>query len=70
VTGARARPVARRRVVPVYAAGFVTAFGAHAMAANKLQVVLAHQAEQVQAEAAQATRRPRVFRPGEPRWRL
>jgi DHA1 family tetracycline resistance protein-like MFS transporter len=42
VTQAPARPAVRREVVPVYAAGFVTAFGAHAVAANLGRYTLAH----------------------------
>jgi MFS transporter, DHA1 family, tetracycline resistance protein len=42
VTQAPAPPVVRRQVVPVYAAGFVTAFGAHAVAANLGRYALGH----------------------------
>ena len=42
MTQALARPVVRRQVVPVYAAGFVTAFGAHAVAANLGRYALGH----------------------------
>ena len=42
MTQAPARPAVRREVVPVYAAGFVTAFGAHAVAANLGRYTLAH----------------------------
>jgi len=41
VTQAPARPAVRRQVLPVYAAGFVTAFGAHAVAANLGRYTLA-----------------------------
>jgi MFS transporter, DHA1 family, tetracycline resistance protein len=42
VTEAPARPAVRREVAPVYAAGFVTAFGAHAVAANLGRYALGH----------------------------
>jgi len=42
VTQAPARPAVRRQVLPVYAAGFVTAFGAHAVAANLGRYALGH----------------------------
>ncbi len=42
MTQAPARPAVRRQVVPVYAAGFVTAFGAHAVAANLGRYALGH----------------------------
>jgi MFS transporter, DHA1 family, tetracycline resistance protein len=42
VTQAPARPAVRRQVFPVYAAGFVTAFGAHAVAANLGRYALGH----------------------------
>jgi MFS transporter, DHA1 family, tetracycline resistance protein len=42
VTEALAPAVVRRQVVPVYAAGFVTAFGAHAVAANLGRYALGH----------------------------
>jgi len=42
VTQAPARAGVRRQVVPVYAAGFVTAFGAHAVAANLGRYALGH----------------------------
>ena len=54
--GTKARPV------PVTEYGVMTAMPGH-----RLQVVLAHQAEQVLAQAAPATRWPRMSRPGEPR---
>ncbi len=41
MTQAPARPAVRRQVLPVYAAGFVTAFGAHAVAANLGRYTLA-----------------------------
>jgi len=41
VTQTCARARVRRQVVPVYAAGFVTAFGAHAVAANLGRYTLA-----------------------------
>ena len=42
MTQAPARAGVRRQVVPVYAAGFVTAFGAHAVAANLGRYALGH----------------------------
>ena len=42
MTQAPARPAVRRQVLPVYAAGFVTAFGAHAVAANLSRYALGH----------------------------
>jgi len=42
VTQAPAPAVVRRQVLPVYAAGFVTAFGAHAVAANLGRYALGH----------------------------
>src|SRR5262249_29375671 len=42
VTQAPAPAVVRRQVFPVYAAGFVTAFGAHAVAANLGRYALGH----------------------------
>jgi MFS family permease len=42
VTQAPDRPAVRRQVLPVYAAGFVTAFGAHAVAANLGRYALGH----------------------------
>ena len=42
MTQAPARPAVRRQVLPVYAAGFVTAFGAHAVAANLGRYALGH----------------------------
>ena len=42
MTQAPAPAVVRRQVVPVYAAGFVTAFGAHAVAANLGRYALGH----------------------------
>jgi MFS transporter, DHA1 family, tetracycline resistance protein len=42
VIQAPAPAVVRRQVVPVYAAGFVTAFGAHAVAANLGRYALGH----------------------------
>jgi len=42
VTQAPARPAVRRQVLPVYAAGFVTAFGAHAVAADLGRYALGH----------------------------
>jgi MFS transporter, DHA1 family, tetracycline resistance protein len=42
VTQAPARAGVRRQVVPVYAAGFVTAFSAHAVAANLGRYALGH----------------------------
>ena len=42
MTQAPACPAVRRQVLPVYAAGFVTAFGAHAVAANLGRYALGH----------------------------
>ena len=42
MTQAAAPDVVRRQVAPVYAAGFVTAFGAHAVAANLGRYALGH----------------------------
>lgn len=42
MTAAPARPAVRRQVLPVSAAGFVTAFGAHAVAANPGRYALGH----------------------------
>ena len=42
MTQAPAHPAVRRQVLPVYAAGFVTAFGAHAVAANLGRYALGH----------------------------
>ena len=42
MTHAPAPVAVRRQVVPVYAAGFVTAFGAHAVAANLGRYALGH----------------------------